>query len=74
MININTNPFQCQLECPYGTYGDRCKHNCSENCKNKCAATSSIGKCNDGCKPGYEGDDCSKGNVTKYSFHFILNM
>ncbi|RUS73293.1 hypothetical protein EGW08_018942, partial [Elysia chlorotica] len=48
-----------ELDCPDGTYGDRCKERCSDTCagtSNPCRQ--SDGACTQGCDPGYTGTQC----------------
>lgn len=48
------------LGCEDGYYGDLCNKTC-ENCKNmNCRQTS--GRCVEGCKSGWKGLACDKGN------------
>ena len=49
------------IECPEGKYGIYCVLNCT--CQNGATCDKKNGKCD--CAPGYEGNDCEKGNNCK---------
>nr|XP_022306765.1 platelet endothelial aggregation receptor 1-like isoform X2 [Crassostrea virginica] len=50
---------QCELECPYGKYGDGCRNICGM-CEDLRHCHFLTGTCLSGCEPGYLGEDCNK--------------
>lgn len=49
------------IVCDDGTYGYDCMNNCSGHCLNNFLCNKQTGHCEQGCNPGYTGNDCSKG-------------
>lgn len=47
-------------ECPPGTYGDACVHNCIGHCLIDVICNRTTGRCDQGCKPGYIGELVTK--------------
>ena len=54
-------------ECYIGTYGDECGETCSEHCAGDQDSCHHVnGTCDLGCDPGYQGSNCTQGElVTK---------
>lgn len=50
-------------ECPFGTYGPDCVHNCSGNCLGAVACNRTTGTCDTGCDFGYTGELCETGLI-----------
>ncbi|XP_071085454.1 multiple epidermal growth factor-like domains protein 11 [Haliotis cracherodii] len=52
----------CETKCFTGYFALKCKTHCSNSCvSNACESTQTgIGRCTEGCVPGYHGTDCSK--------------
>lgn len=50
--------------CIAGKYGKNCNISCSPNCKKSTKCSLITGKCTDGCKKGWTGKKCNKGNFT----------
>ena len=50
----------CILACQEGFYGYRCQTRCGF-CLNKTVCAGVTGKCDEGCDPGYQGEDCGQG-------------
>lgn len=48
--------------CEPGLWGDNCVNRCSDNCINP-ACNVTTGVCEGGCRSGYTGDHCGKGNI-----------
>lgn len=48
-------------ECPPGTFGGVCEHNCTGHCLHDVTCNRTTGSCDQGCKPGYIGKLCEKG-------------
>ena len=58
-------------DCPKGKFGISCENNCSSrNCKGSSASCHGLtGKCQEGCKPGWIGKDCSERSMSVISIH-----
>ena len=56
-------------ECGNGTFGLRCEQKCSINCDSNATRLChhTTGECTSGCIPGWEGDQCKKGNFNMLS-------
>ena len=48
--------------CDFGYYGFECKDQCSSFCKTSRDCDHVTGFCIDGCKSGWQGNDCLEGN------------
>nr|XP_022307676.1 multiple epidermal growth factor-like domains protein 10 [Crassostrea virginica] len=48
---------QCELDCPYGYFGQDCASNCSSTCT---GCNNVNGSCDRGCHPGWMGDYCQQ--------------
>jgi hypothetical protein len=55
------NIFLCIAWDP-GMYGAQCRETCNINCKKSCNHVD--GKCINGCKDGYIGEQCDKGECS----------
>lgn len=45
-------------ECESGFYGPKCRYACSSTCKTPHKCHHVTGKCDDGCKDGWQGMKC----------------
>lgn len=68
-------------ECNDGTFGHDCINNCSGHCLNKSPCNKQTGHCDRGCDPGYNTEDCNKGNPTEHcliynlrNIHFFISL
>lgn len=52
-------------ECQEGHYGYNCEEKCSENCGDSGKCDRKTGQCKDGCKAGWIGNTCEKGERFK---------
>ena len=55
--------FVIFAECDMGYYGIGCLQECSSFCKTSRDCHHVTGYCKDGCKSGWQGNDCLEGNV-----------
>lgn len=58
---MSVNIINHFLECPIGTFGSDCGHNCSGHCIDDIPCNRTTGRCDSGCKPGYTGELCDTG-------------
>lgn len=61
-------------ECPFGTYGPDCMHNCSGHCLGAVACNRTTGNCDTGCDFGYTGELCETGLIKcRLNYSYFLN-
>lgn len=60
------------VECIAGYYGLECKSKCVGHCKDNKQCNHINGTCDDGCKDGYTGSDCTEGCCI--FFFFTINV
>lgn len=62
-------PFKCVLTgCDFGYYGFECRDQCSSFCKTSRDCDHVTGFCKNGCKSGWQGNDCLEGNYAFSTF------
>lgn len=59
------------VECTAGYFGLECKSKCVGHCKDNKQCNHINGTCDDGCKDGYTGSDCTEGC---WIFLFLQSM
>ncbi|XP_048246420.1 multiple epidermal growth factor-like domains protein 10 [Haliotis rufescens] len=59
--DCDDNTANCLTQCHKGYFGQTCRSVCSSNCRNNTCqliASRGIGRCTEGCEPGYQGYNC----------------
>ena len=61
------------LACTKGSYGQDCKLTCNDKCD---GCNKVDGSCDEGCQPGWQGDNCQQRYMFKlyYNLIFLLNQ
>lgn len=59
-IKITKNDF---IDCKEGSYGNNCSQKCKGHCKDNTTCNHVTGHCERGCKAGWTGSSCDKGDI-----------